>query len=131
MAESAESVRLELRLDRGGLDDESVDRLMRSLRRAIDEAELASVRVERPTGEAPAGSRGDAFTLGALALAVAPVLIEQVLQLLREWSARPGAAPVKISVPVGDREISGEYDSSRMTAEEVRRIAEMLRAALK
>jgi hypothetical protein len=55
----------------------------------------------------------------------------QALQLVRDWSARPGAKPVKVAVRVGDREISAEYDASRMTAEEVRAVADELRAALK
>ena len=127
----SETARLELRLDRAGLGDEAVDELTRSLRRSIEEADLADTKVDRVTGDLPAGARGDAFTLGALALAVAPVLVEQVLQLIRDWSARPGAKPVKVSVRVGDREVSSEYDAARMTAEEVQAIADQLRASLK
>ena len=126
-----ETAWLELRLDRAGLDDEAVDELTRSLRRSIEEADLAGAKVDRVAADLPAGARGDAFTLGALALAVAPVFVEQVLQLIRDWSARPGAKPVKVAVRVGDREISAEYDASRMTAEEVRAVADELRAALK
>jgi hypothetical protein len=127
----SETARLELRLDRAGLDDEAVDELTRSLRRSIEEADLAGARVDRVAGDLPAGARGDAFTLGALALAVAPALVEQVIQLIRDWSARPGAKPVKVAVRVGDREISAEYDASRMTAEEIQGVADKLRAALK
>ena len=125
-----ETARLELRLDRAGLDDEDVDELTRSLRHSIEEADFAGTKVDRVAGDLPAGARGDAFTLGALALAVAPVLVEQVLQLVRDWSARPGAKPVKVAVRIGDREISAEYDASRMTVEEVQAVADKLRLAL-
>lgn len=130
MGRIGDSARLELRLDQAGLDDETTDRLTRSLRRAVEEAGLPGVEIDRTAGGAPAGARGDALTLGTLALAVAPVLVEQVIQLVREWAARPGAKPVKVAVRVGDREISAEYDASRMTAEEVRALADKLRAGL-
>ncbi len=126
-----ETARLELRLDRAGLDDEAVDELTRSLRRSIEEADLAGARVERVTADRPTGAKGDAFTLGALALAVAPVLVEQVIQPIRDWSARPGAKPVKVAVRVGDREVSAEYDASLMTVEEIRAVVDKLRAAVK
>jgi hypothetical protein len=130
MGGAGEAARLELRLDRADLDDEAADRLTRSLGRAIEEADLAGVRVDRVADDLPAGARGDAFTLGALALAVAPVLVEQVIQLVRDWSTRPNAKPVKVVVKAGDREISVEYDAARMTVEEIRALADKLRAGL-
>ena len=128
MSGNEPSVRLELAIDPSGLDDEATDGAARSLRRAIDEADLDGVRAEPVRGEAPSGAKGDAFTVGALALAVAPVLVEQVLQLVREWCTRPGAQPVKVHVKVGDREISGEFDASTMTPAKISAIAKKLRA---
>ncbi len=125
-----ETAWLRLRLDRAGLDDEELDRLTRSLRRTIEEADLADSKVERVAGDLPAGARGDPFTLGALAVAVAPVVVEQLIQTVREWCARVGTKPVKVAVRVGDREVSAEYDAARMTAEEVEAVARTLRSTL-
>lgn len=127
--DSAEAALL-LSLDRAGVDDERLDELVRSLRGAIEEAELDGVRSLPTDGSVPAGARGDAFTLGALALAVAPVLVEQIIGIVGDWSNRPNARPVKVSVRIGDREISGEYDAATMTASEIAAVAGELRRAI-
>jgi hypothetical protein len=130
MGGAGETAWLDLRLDRAGIDDEKLDQLTRSLRRTIEEADLEGARVERVAGDLPAGARGDAVTLGALAVAVAPVLVDQLIQIIRGWCARAGTKPVKVAVRVGDREVSAEYDAARMTAEEVEAVARTLRSTL-
>jgi hypothetical protein len=130
MGGAGETAWLDLRLDRAGIDDEELDRLTRSLRRTIEEADLEGARVEHLAGHLPAGARGDPVTLGAFTVAVAPVVVEQLIQVVREWCSRAGTKPVKVAVRVGDREVSAEYDAARMTTAEVETVARTLRSTL-
>lgn len=130
MASGADGlIRLNVRIDGGGLDDAQLADLTRSLRREIDRSGLSKI-AEAPDPSAPStGAKGDALTFGVLLIEFGPVVIEQVLTLFREWVGRPGARPIKITVREGDREISAEFDAASTNVDEVRRIAEQLRPA--
>jgi len=78
--------------------DELTGRLLRDLR------ELGAESVERPSGGVtPEGTKGDAFTLGALALVAVPVFLPKLIDFLQAWSLRGESQGrrVKIKTPTG------------------------------
>ena len=76
--------------------DELTGRLLRDLR------ELGAESVERPSGEAvPEGAKGDAFTLGALALAAVPAFLPKLVEFLQAWALRGESRTVRIKTPAG------------------------------
>ena len=93
-------IQLGLSISEAGADDEWVDelttRLMRDLR------DLGAESVERPDGgTAPKRSKGDPFTLGALALIAAPTLFPRLIEFLQAWSLRGENRKIKIKTPAG------------------------------
>jgi hypothetical protein len=76
--------------------DELTGRLLRDLR------ELGAESVERPSGEAvPEGAKGDAFTLGALALVAMPAFLPKLVEFLQAWTLRGENRTVRIKTPAG------------------------------
>jgi hypothetical protein len=78
--------------------DELTGRLLRDLR------ELGAESVERPSGGVtPEGAKGDAFTLGALALVAVPAFLPKLVEFLQAWSLRGESQGrgVKIKTPAG------------------------------
>jgi hypothetical protein len=103
-----------------GDDPELLADLARDLAGAIETGCDGPVDVAPAAGRLPAGARGaEALAIGALLAAVAPVAVEQLLGLLRDWAARPGARPVRISLERGDRRLEAEFDASQTPVEEV------------
>jgi hypothetical protein len=91
---------LVISVDEAGSDAEQLDTLTTYLQR--DLRELGVDSIERSTaGAAPEGAKGDPFTLGALALVVAPVLLPQLLEFLQAFSLRGEQRVVKIKTPDG------------------------------
>ena len=93
-------IQLDLSISKAGADDEWVDelttRLMRDLR------DLGADSVKRPDGRvAPKGSKGDPFTLGALALIAVPALLPKLVEFLQAWSLRGENRKIKIKTPAG------------------------------
>src|SRR4051794_29676822 len=130
MVERGKAPYLALRLERTGLDGDSLAQLTRSLQRAIDNGNLPTEAFEQSEGESTPGAKGDPFTLGVLALAVAPAIVEQVIGIVRDWGNRPGAKPVKVSVKEADNELTIEYDASKMTVQEIQKIITTLNSVL-
>ncbi|MBX7237028.1 MAG: hypothetical protein K1X65_21780 [Caldilineales bacterium] len=82
----AVETQLEILIEEAGGDAEELDRLTAYVQR--DLRELGASSVERTAGqaapdEAPEFAKGDPFTLGALALVVAPVLLPKILEFLQ------------------------------------------------
>ena len=76
--------------------DELTGRLLRDLR------ELGAESVERPSGAVvPEGAKGDAFTLGALALAAVPAFLPKLVEFLQAWALRGESRTVRIKTPAG------------------------------
>ena len=76
--------------------DELTGRLLRDLR------ELGAESVERPSGEAaPEGAKGDAFTLGALALAAVPAFLPKLVEFLQAWALRGENRTVRVKTSTG------------------------------
>ena len=76
--------------------DEMTVRLMRDLR------DLGIESVERPSGgPVPEGGKGDAVTLGALALVAVPTFLPKLVEFLQTWSLRGEGSIVNIKTPAG------------------------------
>jgi len=83
--------------------DGDVDRAARQLRRELVERELETRAV---TEEAPAGSKGDAAVVGAVAVALvgAGGMVPTLIAVIRDWLARQ-SGPQRISVKIGNDSI--------------------------
>jgi hypothetical protein len=80
-------------------DAQEMDELARNLRQellatdGIDDARPAT------SGPPPAGSKaGEAFQIGALAVSVAPVALQGVIDAVRSWSGRRPVGKVSITI---------------------------------
>ena len=81
-------------------EPERLDQLTIQLRR--DLLDLGVEQADRPAGEAPApGSKGDAFSIGALALAAAPALLPNLIAFIQSWVLRGENRKIKIKTPEG------------------------------
>ena len=83
------------------LDFERADRLARQLRRELVEQDLETRAV---TTKAPADSKGDVATFGAIAVALvgAGGMIPTLIAVLRDWLGHR-TGPDRISIKIGDR----------------------------
>lgn len=119
----AVETQLEILIDEAGGDAEEVDRLTAYVQR--DLRELGASSVERAAGEAaPEFAKGDPFTLGALALVAAPVLLPKILEFLQAIVLRGEQRRVRIKTPAGlEVEFTPE---KRLTAAEVTSLARKL-----
>lgn len=114
-----------------GLDESELEERQRFLQREL--ADLPIVEwVERPRGGSaePGTKAGEALALGALVVAVAPVVLPVLIEFLKEWSLRPGNRPLKVKVARGDRSTEVEYDPRTLTAEEVKALVATLQTGL-
>ncbi len=93
-------IELQLTLAETDADAERLDELTRSLMRDLHDLGVESV--DRPSGEpAPEAAKGDPFTWGALALALVPALLPELVEFLRDWARRNEGRTVKIKMPTG------------------------------
>jgi len=53
------------------------------------------------SASAPAGTKGDPFTIGALALVTLPALLPKLVEFLSNWSTNGANRKVRIKTPVG------------------------------
>jgi hypothetical protein len=97
---AATEVQLDLLVVEADADAERIDELAGRLLR--DLRELGAESVERSSGGAvPEGAKGDAFTLGALALVAVPTFIPKLVEFLQAWALRGESRTVKIKTPAG------------------------------
>jgi len=97
---TSSEIQLYLTVTEADADAESLDELTGRLLR--DLRELGAESVERPSGEdVPEGAKGDAFTLGALALVAVPAFLPKLVEFLQAWALRGESRTVKIKTPAG------------------------------
>ena len=97
---NAQEMQLEVLIVDASGDAEELDQLTAYVQRDLRELGVSSV--ERPAGAAPPeGAKGDPFTLGALALVVAPVLLPKILEFLQAVVLRGEQRRVSIKTPAG------------------------------
>ena len=93
-------IELQLAVTEAEADAERLDELTRRMMRDLEDLGVESV--ERPPGEAaPESAKGDPFTWGALALALVPALLPELIEFLRDWARRNEGRTVKIKTPDG------------------------------
>jgi hypothetical protein len=102
MLESKSRLSLLVRIQgTSGLSDEQIYSKAESLRREIIESRLAD-RVERAKSAIglPDGAKAaEALTLGALLLAVAPTVVQDIGEVIRGWLSRNRNLRIAISLP--------------------------------
>ncbi|TVR82716.1 MAG: hypothetical protein EA405_05850 [Rhodospirillales bacterium] len=97
---------------------------------ASDHPDVA--RVQAATAPAPTGAKaGEAMLLGALIVALAPVAVEGLLNLIRDILSRPGAPPVKVAVELAGRGTVAIEIPSGASPAEVQALAHRLLDTLK
>ena len=125
-----DALRMSLQIDAGeDADDDELDSLTRQLRGEIEELEVESVDLVK--GKPPPGvTRGDATTLGALAVEILPTIAPKLIGFLQNWLTRGRNQKVKIKVGVGDRSIEVEYSPKAMSVSELENLASRLTGTL-
>lgn len=117
-----DALKMSLHIDAGGdADDAELDSLTRQLRGEIQELEVESVDLVR-NEPPPEGARGDAATLGTLAVEILPVIAPKLIGFLQNWLTRRRDQKVKVKIGVGDRSIELEYSPEAMSESEVEKL---------
>jgi hypothetical protein len=88
-----------------------------TLRLRTELLELGVERAEVPRFAPPERAKGDAFTYGALAIAVLPTLMPKLVDFLRHWAGRSSRGRLRVSVRNGDKVVEVEVDGSSTSAE--------------
>lgn len=112
------------------LTRQELDELTRSLLNEIDrdikpdDADL--VMKDPPPGARAAG----AVTIGAIALALAPIVVDKLVTLLIDWSKRNEGQKATIVIPVGESKVTIEYNPSKTKPEDLKQmVADAVAAA--
>lgn len=93
-------IQLSLTVTETDADPERLDDLTGRL--LHDLSELGAESIERLSSEvAPKGAKGDAFTLGALALVAVPAFLPKLIEFLQIWSMRGENRKIKIKATNG------------------------------
>ena len=123
-------VTMNLQIDLGeDTDEEELDFLTRQLREEIEELDVESA--ELVSGEAaPEGAKGDPVTLGALAVAVLPVVLPELIKVVQGWLKRGDNRTVKIKTQIGDRSVEVEYSPQTMSTSELTEVVDTLTEAI-
>jgi hypothetical protein len=93
-----ETIRLRMAVHEDEADAERLETLTLALLqqlRDLDEIES----VERETGQAKEGAKGDAVTVGAVALGIAAAGLPKLIDLLQQWTG--GNRKVSVQAPNG------------------------------
>jgi hypothetical protein len=129
-SDSEGQLRLNVKLTLEDGDEAQLDSLTRSLRKEILELDVDSAEMASE-GEAPEGAKAlDMVLLGTLMVAVAPIVVTQLLEFLQAWTMRREGRSLKVRLEApegGAVEIQVPETTSR---EEVQNWIETVRAAL-
>ncbi|MFI7601559.1 hypothetical protein [Actinoplanes sp. NPDC049681] len=92
-----ETVTLDVRVLGAGLEPERVQESARDLRTAILTTDVDDAK-PAPAGPAPAGAKsGDALSVGALVVTLAPSIVEALMGVVASWLSRqPGDIEIEI-----------------------------------
>jgi hypothetical protein len=87
---------VEFKLQVSGIDatEEEVDMMTRQLLAELRDLDVESARLEKGS-PAPAGSKGDPITIGAIAVEVLPAAIPALVKFIHAWMARGRGRTVK------------------------------------
>jgi len=131
MASKANVAHLALHVSAGeSIDDERLDQLTRQLRNELQELDVESVELLKE-GATPEGTKSvEAVTLGALAVAVLPTAIPQLIAFLQSWLMRGEDRRIKIKTQVADRSLELDYSPSTISPTELKDLVDTLTEAL-
>jgi len=104
--------RVVVQINSAHADTMQLDELSRSLANQIRELEVNSIdRLAKD--EAPPGSKGDPFTVGWLAITLAPKLINTLFDMLAEWVSRDRSRTLKVTLGQDTIELPGPTPAER------------------
>ena len=92
--EDTNKAEFEIQVSATDATDEELDRMTRQLLSELRESDVESVELAKG-GPAPEGSKGDAVTMGAIAIAVLPTVLPNVITLIQAWVMRGQGRTVK------------------------------------
>jgi hypothetical protein len=118
-----ESVRLEIVSDDEDTTAHAIQQLRTNLRN-MDGIEA----VERPQAKEDdlGGGKGDALSLGALILAVAPGAVTVSIEFLKEWLLRKSDASIRVKLQRGDQLVELEYNAATTSVDEIKTLMSAL-----
>ena len=109
---------------------DQVDELARQLFAELGELGVEAVSIGA-AGLAPEGAKSaEAFTLGALAVAVLPAFLPKLVEYLQAWALRGENRKVHVKSQVGDRSIEIDYSPSAISTKEIERLVSTLTSDL-
>jgi hypothetical protein len=76
------------------------------------------------------GAKGDAVTIGALALAILPLVIPKLVELLQTWVNRGQGRSVKIKVQANQRSVEIEFSPKDISSSDIKRLVADLSTVL-
>ena len=92
--EDTNKAEFEIQVSATDATDEELDRMTRQLLSELRESDVESVELAKG-GPAPEGSKGDVVTMGAIAIAVLPTVLPNVITLIQAWVMRGQGRTVK------------------------------------
>jgi hypothetical protein len=119
-----ESFHLEIVSD----DDDAIAQATQQLRTNLMNLDGIEA-VERPspsTGEDLGGAKGDALTLGALILAVAPGAVSATIDTLKEWLVRKSDETIRLKLQRGEQLVELEYNPATTSVDEIKTLVSAL-----
>ena len=124
------SLTLQLQLSENFEPDEW-DHLTRQLRNEIQDLNVESVELVKGN-QIPAGAKtGEAISMGALAIAILPAFIPQVVTFLQSWVMRAEGRRITVKSQIGDRSIELEYAPKSMSQEDLLKLVDTLTNVMK
>ena len=87
-------IEIEIKILAKDATEEDLDKMTRNLLQELKETNIESASL-LSIGTAPKGSKGDAVTIGTLALEVLPVVLPSVIALVQAWVMRGQGRIVK------------------------------------
>jgi hypothetical protein len=85
--DGSEPIQLNIEVSADDASEDEIDRMIRHLLFEMRELDVESAQLAKG-GPAPAGSKGDALTMGSIALEFLPAVLPSVFGLLQSWLSR-------------------------------------------
>jgi len=92
-------------LDGDAISDRRLNEITIQLKSELEQLHLVQVDLVREVEKPDGTMSGDAFTLGAIALAVLPVTVPALIEFLRDWKLRNSNRTITIKRRIGEQEI--------------------------
>jgi hypothetical protein len=110
MSQDPIELRLEVVLG-GGASDDQVDLAARDLRAELIESGFDRVELAEDVGPLPSGAKGGPMhAVGSIALALAPMVVPRLFDLLKEWRHRATGRSFKLKAVLNNRVVEVAFD---------------------